>query len=73
MKRGTWQSKLTKRELKHLREQGITTLRGFVECRTKQLEMKAKSILHNQTAETTINPEPCWDCRMIAEKLGVCQ
>ena len=69
MKKGTWQSKLTKKELAHLREHGITTLRDFVECRTKQLEMKTMGIaLH-----PGINQEPCWDCRMIAEKLGVCQ
>jgi hypothetical protein len=69
MKRGTWQSKLTKRELKHLREQGITTLRDFVDCRTKQLAMKAIHIAQHPGT----NSEPCWDCRMIAEKLGVCQ
>lgn len=57
-----WQSKLTKKELRHLKEDaGCKTLRAFARTVEIQEEMRRK------------NPsiEPCWDCKFIARKLGL--
>ena len=62
----TWQSKLTKKELQHVREWGGRTLAGFKHNRAVQLEMKARD-----EANGFRNTEPCWDCRTIARKLGL--
>ena len=59
-KRNTWQSKLTKKELTHLRvDAGVTTLAGAERNFAEQLKMRAVD-----------NWEPCGDCKMIARKLG---
>ena len=55
---------LTKKEKKHLREMGITTLREFVRNAELQKEMRDQPPPEGFTFY-----EPCWDCRMIAKKL----
>ena len=63
MKKRGWKAKLTKKELKHIAE---TTngglLREFKANRAKQ-----------RTWDTgvTFGAEPCWECRIIARKLGL--
>ncbi|MCK5601750.1 hypothetical protein KAR91_07780 [Candidatus Pacearchaeota archaeon] len=52
---------LGKKEQKHLTEMGINSLAQFKINREKQLKQKAEAP----------DIEPCWDCRMIASKLGV--
>lgn len=58
----TWQSKLTKKHMKHLREMGMNTL------------SKIKTTLEHQ-AETRKDPEnisdPCWTCREVANRLNL--
>lgn len=53
---------LTKKEKKHLRERDILTLREFKVVAAKQAESRKKYPTHS---------EPCWDCRAIANKLGL--
>ena len=55
---------LSKKEKKHLREMGMTTLREFVETAQLQKEMR------DQPPPKGFKfYEPCWDCRAIAQKL----
>ena len=56
-----WQNKITKKELKHLREMGITTLGQARRNAEAQKEMRDSN---------TLGSEPCWDCRHINQKLG---
>jgi hypothetical protein len=51
--------KLSKKELAHLKEQGIHTNWDWQQTLKKQAEFRALG-----------GSEPCWDCREIAEKLG---
>lgn len=61
MKRKTWRSKLTKKEVKHMKDTaGCTTLAGL------ERNFKAQAKMRKEIPEI----EPCWDCRHIAEKLG---
>lgn len=54
-------SVLTKKELKHLKEDaGVTTLSGFKRTAEAQAEMRKTMVC-----------EPCWDCRHIAMILGL--
>lgn len=56
-----WQNKLTKSELKHLREMGVTTLAGANRNAEHQANLRK-------------NPdmlEPCFECRSINIKLGL--
>jgi hypothetical protein len=56
-----WQKKLTKKELKHIKE---TTNRGTLS--------EFKSNREAQIAQKlSLNMEPCWECRIIASKLGI--
>jgi hypothetical protein len=57
-----WQEKLTKAELKHLRESGPVTLRALRVNRAYQKMMKEQSGGH---------VEPCYECKKIAQKLGL--
>lgn len=52
-----WKQKLTDKERTHLKEAGINTLTVLKRTRRKQIE--SNSII-----------EPCWDCKLIAKKLG---
>ena len=66
-KRRTWQSKLTKAELKHLKEDAFKpgtriTLWGLEKNFEGQAEMRKK--------DPRPQCEPCWTCRGIAKKLG---
>jgi hypothetical protein len=56
-----WQKRITKKELKHVKEMCGGTLQAFKQTREQQRKDKAR------------NPdiEPCWDCRRIARKLGL--
>lgn len=60
-KRKTWRSKLTKKEIAHMKESECTTL---TELKTT-FEHQAK--MRKQFPEPM--HEPCWDCRAIAKKL----
>ena len=55
---------LTKEEKKHLKEQEITTLRDFKKTAKSQAEMRREKIYG-------FTCEPCWNCKMIARKLGL--
>lgn len=64
-KRKTWQSKLTKTELRHLKEDAFDagtriTLFGLESNFKGQVEMRKKAP----------DIEPCWTCKGIAQKLG---
>lgn len=52
---------LTKKEQRHLTDMGIHSMSAFEATRSDQIRQKSEC--------TKI--EPCWDCRMIAEKLGI--
>lgn len=54
----TWNTKLSKKELKHLHENGMKTLHDIKETRRQQHILDASR-------------EVCWECRSIALKLGV--
>ena len=65
-KRRTWRSKLTKTELKHLKEAAFNagtriTLWGLEKNFEGQAEMRRENP----------NVEPCWVCKGIARKLGL--
>lgn len=49
---------LTKKEKKHLREMGMTSLRQFKSNAEQQALLRKR-----------YPSEPCWDCRLIAKKL----
>ncbi len=53
----TWKNKITKKELKHIRE---TTDTGTLQ------QFKSNRAWHKKQ-----DKEPCWDCRLIARKLGL--
>jgi len=57
-----WQKKLNKKELAHVRKRCRGTLAGLKRAREFQKEKKEKF------PEMS---EPCWECRMIARKLGL--
>lgn len=54
---------LTKKEMAHLHEMRIFTLRDFERNATKQAEMRKMFPMSKGFSE------PCWDCRAIARKL----
>lgn len=58
----TYFKDLTKKEKKHLREMGMISLREF----KKNAEFQAGERIKYPTS-----PDPCWDCRTIAKKLGL--
>jgi len=57
-----WQNKLTKKELKHLKESGITTKYQL----SKQLEY-TKELMKEEPYKSMV----CWDCIHILKKLGM--
>jgi nitrogen fixation protein FixH len=62
--------KLTKKEKKHLKEQGITTLTQFKSVR----EAQKKSLSYDIKTRKDYLPglmEPCWECKMMARRLGL--
>jgi len=68
-----WQQKLTKTQLKHLKDCGITTLTAFIRCRKQQLSDMRKFDANPQNAERSAETVVgCWDCREIAKRLQVC-
>jgi len=56
-----WQDKLTKKELEHVRKWAGGTLASIRKTRIAQAVDK----------EVRGGQEPCWDCRVIAKKLGL--
>ena len=52
---------LTKKELNHLKSQGMSTLREF----------KATAAGHVKMRQENPQIEPCFECKNIARKLGV--
>lgn len=61
MKKKTWKNKLTKSELKHLKDVEVTTM--------AQLKLN----FEHQAKLRKLNPniEPCHECKHIARKLGM--
>lgn len=63
----TWRDPLTKKEKKHLTENGIRT----------KTQMEGQVVfLKNWEVENKDNPNrailyPCWECKSIAKKLGM--
>ena len=58
-----WQDKLTKKELKHMKDiAGCHSLKTFKENRKGQIQMRESG---------KFDREPCFDCRSIALKLGL--
>ncbi len=55
-----WQKKLTKKELKHLRDHGITSLKAFQRTIDMQQEWRDSN-----------GTEPCFDCKHIMYKLDI--
>lgn len=62
--------KLTKKEKKHLKEQGISTLSHFKSVREAQKQTLVHSIKTRKEYVPGIM-EPCWECKMIARRLGL--
>ena len=63
-----WQKKLTKKELKHMKENNCGTLKAFAWLRSCQREHRIDAI------EKGFSPgiaEPCFECKHIAMKLGI--
>jgi len=52
--------KLTKKERKHLSDNGIWCIEVLQRTINRQAQMREESGI-----------EPCWDCRFIAKKLGI--
>jgi hypothetical protein len=52
---------LTKAEQKHLTESGVHSMEAFKRTRAAQIKMK----------EDEPRIEPCFECRHIAQKLGI--
>ena len=67
IKRLKWEKKLTVKELQHVREWGGKSLRGFIENRAVQAKLKAEDEIRFPGG----NNEPCWECKIIARKLGL--
>lgn len=56
-----WQQKLTKKELKHVKESaGCKTLEAF-----------KRTVAQHEGWRREGRSEPCWDCKLIARKLGL--
>lgn len=62
-----WASKLSKKELQHLIEMEITTLEKFKSTRRAQIARRDEQ----DKKFPKLNNEPCWECKMIARKLGL--
>ncbi|EKD40819.1 MAG: hypothetical protein ACD_74C00157G0004 [uncultured bacterium] len=61
MKRKTWKSKLTAKELKHLK----------VDAGVKTLTDAKRNFEHHAEMRRTSSVEPCFECKHIARKLGL--
>lgn len=59
--RATWRSKLTKKEVSHMKETANATTLGALER-----NFKAQVKMRKDFPDT----EPCWECKNIARKLG---
>jgi len=66
-KRTKWEKKLTTQEINHVRVWCGGTLRGLKSAR---LQQEKQRIIDSQTIGHDAM-EPCWDCKMIAIKLGL--
>lgn len=64
-RKAKWEKALTLTEIKHLRENTDGTLRGAKETFQFQKEKREDWRKRHGT-----NNEPCWDCKLIAQKLG---
>lgn len=66
----TWKSKITKKELKHVRFacNGTPTLKRFSKQRATQRRMRDKELANKSRPGIA---EPCWECKSIAQKLGL--
>lgn len=58
----TWQSKLNKSDMKHLRSMGMDTLSIIETTLAHQADSRRDKHQHS---------EPCYSCRYIAVKLGL--
>jgi len=64
-----WMKKLTKAEVKHLREMGVVSLRKVRETFEWQAMQRRENERKNPDNHAVI--EPCWECKAIARKLGM--
>jgi len=60
-KNGTWKQKLTKKQLKHLKESNITLKWQLLEQKKYMKEMMEKYP----------GTQPCWECKEILMKLSL--
>ena len=56
----TWQSKLNKKDMKHLRKMGMDTLSKI------KTTLKVQAMARKDNEDIS---DPCWTCREIAQKL----
>jgi hypothetical protein len=61
-RKSQWEKKLTLTEIRHLRENTDGTLRSAKANFARQREMRDRKHVPFS--------EPCWECRIIASKLG---
>ena len=59
---------LTKKEQRHLTEMGINSMSVFLATRKDQIKMRKEA--DKEGLPPGIG-EPCWKCKIIAQKLGV--
>ena len=59
---------LTKKEQKHLSEVNVHSMAAFIRTRAAHAEMREKN---ERDKNNPLAPEPCFDCRHIALKLGL--
>jgi hypothetical protein len=60
VKRLKWEKKLTAKEVRHIREWAGGSLRSFAGHAAQLKEDRKITLI-----------EPCWECKMIARKLGL--
>jgi len=61
-------SKLSQKQCEHLRDVNVFSLLAFQNTVNHQDRMRA----HQVREHGSVQVEPCWECRAIARKLGVC-
>lgn len=64
-KRKTWRSKLTKKELKHLKEDAFES-----GTRLTLAVLERTFRVHADMRKQNPGSEPCWTCKAVARKLG---
>lgn len=63
----SWNDRLTKKQQKHLKDMGLTTLERFWDTRKEQEKVRA---VNEKTGMAPGIAEPCWECWEIAHVLS---